>query len=102
MKSLKLSKYLDISTGHITESDGALVLKHSAPFFIGVIDGGLGSLFYVPPKDYAPDIDLAHRLGAFGFSTAFTNIFLKARKAGARMIRFDGEGDSHDLPTFDW
>ena len=99
---IALSKYLDVSTGHITAEDGIRINNPKAPYHIGELDAGIGSLFYVPALDVCPDDEIIRALSIFGFSPAFANIFLLARSKGARMIRFDADGDDHDLPTFDW
>jgi hypothetical protein len=102
MKKLKLSKYLDISTAHITEKDGALIGKKQAPFYLMESEGGTGCFFYVPGLDTADDVELTHELSSFGFSLGFVRLFLQARESKARLIRFDVDGDDHDLPTYDW
>lgn len=99
--NITLSKYLDISTAHITENDGRLI-SAKAPYRIGEIHGGTGSLFYVPPIDCGTEDNIIREFSIFGFSPAFCQIFLLAQSKGARLINFDADGAAHDLPTFDW
>lgn len=92
----------DVSTRHITKLDGAL-LRPGAPYHLGEIADGNGSLFYVPMSDLTSSQEVHDTLKAHGFSNAFVNIFLELRRQELGYVRFDVDGDEVEgAPEFEW
>jgi len=91
-------RMMDISTGHIQESDVEIlednseglcfsVAQYEEGFYINLANVELDRL----PQDCAK------------FSSAFQHILAQAKKAGFDFINFDRDGEEYEhLPKFDW
>lgn len=97
----ELYSYLDISTCHITMSDGALLEKH-------------GEETVHPTKSLTGPIVYDYPQGAFvsvsadeesyeDYSPEFRAIIEFARSKGCLFVHFDGDGAEYDgIPRFEW
>lgn len=95
----KIYQMADVSTGHITEEDGELMMRRDAPFRTAVVDGATGAIFYV--QDLG--IEGYQEMKKFGFSNAFIAIFKALNKQGIPYVRLDGDGYNVDgAPEFEW
>jgi hypothetical protein len=98
-----IRKFLDISTSHITEKDGALLRNFEPDFKL---------LMTVENTDYASRVICAddpnsvhaiQTLRHMGFSINFIRILQEAHKMECYFVSFDGDGVIvPNLATFDW
>ena len=92
--ALTLLKIADVSTQHVTRSDGLLMGTDAGA--VAQINGGYGTIFSTC------DTALEH-LKTKGYSVALFKIMRQARAQGADYVRFDSDGaEIPGWPTFDW
>lgn len=88
--SIEISKFLTLSTLHITHKDSIKMQEESLP------QDDWSYWFYVPELD-SEDIILN------GYSSALIKAVRLARKHDCKYIKFDCDGLVNDtLPKFDW
>jgi hypothetical protein len=92
--ALTLFKIADVSTRHVTRSDG--LLMGSDVGAVAQINGGYGTIFSTC------DTSLEH-LESKGYSAALLKIMRHAQQHTVGYVRFDADGaDIDGWPTFDW
>lgn len=98
---LQTSRFADISTGHLTAHDDAILRGHA--------EHHNGLLVYAYPGGYfivviSDDRDEQIRIiRESGLSTAFESIYRAAIDQDIRLLRFDRDGDHQpDYPTCAW
>jgi hypothetical protein len=91
---------LDVSTGHITAGDSKLILHTNSPCFMAEHYAGYGTFFTVPQDDFQEATD---SLTAYGYSSAFINLFKHAHALGLTYLYLDNACPTLDgFPTFEW
>ena len=83
-----------ISTQHMSELDGKLVLDRKAPYRTSETDWRSGSTFYIPHKSDMAWKEVRHDLFSFGFSEAFIALFKRLRELGFAYVQFDSDGEA--------
>jgi len=94
-RQLQFGKFLDISTGHVTQKDFDLLERNDCP---------IASYSYLEGcwVHVAKDITRAH-LRRLGFSAGFIAVYLAAKQAKCWFIRFDCDGFEYKhFPTYRW
>jgi hypothetical protein len=92
----------DISTSHITATDGQLILTQGAPNLAYIVAGCHGSMFHLPHicEGHAEWVAAAAR---YGFSDAFVSLCLQLARADFHYVYFDGDGPVYkDVQQFIW
>jgi hypothetical protein len=100
-KNPYLVQSLDISTGHLTQKEVALLEEATA----GQSDNPVvaykyeyGYLVYVPDEkaDYLA-------IAEYGYERQFRDILRRARELKCKYVKFDGDGITYeDLETYNW
>lgn len=93
--------FAELSTGHVTESDGNLVTRKGSelPGVIATYDEGWFS--YVPDCEHL--IEHMADLDQAGFSQHYQNLIFALRLHGLDYVRFDSDAPMEDrLPVFEW
>jgi hypothetical protein len=98
-----IKKFLDISTAHITEKDGALLRKFEPDFSLLMIVENTETASRVICADDPNSVHAIQVLRTMGFSINFIRILQEAHKMDCYFVSFDGDGTLvPDLETFDW
>lgn len=101
MKKEKLTtpKFLDISTGHVTQEDMVRLEKPESGLTVYPFE--YGNWVHVS-QDHPSDIT-PKALKALGYSEGFVKVYLAARKAGCWFIKFDQDGDEYEqFEQYEW
>lgn len=97
-------KFLDVGTVHITLSDDTKLRENEDEYIEPMIVRNYEYGYWIwVPDTHEEFVELIKGQIGSGFSSAFQNIFIKARKLGCDYIILDRDGPEHqDLDTFDW
>jgi len=103
IRNPEIVKVLDISTGHMTKNDAVLLDRspedEDSPAIVYKYDEG----YFVYVGDFLDERHNYEDYRDYGFSDAFTDILLFAKKTGMKYVQFDCDGASYcDLPNFTW
>lgn len=100
---LPVGKFIDVSTGHITEKDDELLdidCEAKLPAAIVFRKDYHGYFVHVPHGDVE---EFEQGLRRTGYSEEFIRLIQLARSEGASLLCLDADGSSSDkLPSFDW
>ena|SRR6185437_7410925 len=108
---MPVEKYLALSSGHITPSDGRLLDRYDAddPPFDGQLSAWRYESGWFISTSFILEADqdaIEETLGAIkgaGFSDAFMAVLRRAREGGCCLIRLDGAAEEeHGMMVFDW
>ena len=95
---MSVRNYLDLTTGHITENDNALLYNGHTSLSFTEYEYG----YYIPVPDM-DDADKVRTLSDEGFSSAFIRLLSYAAGKDCSLINLDRDGHIADeLPLYDW
>jgi hypothetical protein len=95
-------KYIDVSTGHITERDDKLFMGDSYDLGSAIIATGYGYFVYICGDRASFAANLKDMKQA-GYSAAARRVLSRAHRAGCDWVKFDRDAIMYeDLPRFDW
>ena len=92
-------KFLDCSTGHVTERDMGLLAKDDCQLVTYQFEYGTWvHVLQDKPYGFTPKT-----LKALGFSDGFIKVYLAAREADCWFIKLDSDGETYEqFEHFDW
>lgn len=98
-EKLTTPKFLDISTGHITKNDMALLAKDDCQIVTYQFEYGTWvHILQDKPYEFTYKV-----LKLLGFSVGFIKVYMAARAAGCWFIKLDQDGETYEqFEQYEW